>query len=74
MKIRIGFNELDLLFLVNIVIGVAMFLFGACYDVVADKFLLSHNSNQFPLLQVLWCIFWAGYVAFNIYYQKFYGE
>lgn len=74
MKMRIAVNELDKVFVFNILVGFFMLFIGIFYDVIANKLLLQHNSSEAPLLQIFWCVFWLFYIWIQLYYQYFYGE
>ena len=70
MKIIIG--ELDLMFIVNYVIGVFMLGIGLMWDSIAGVQI--QHSNGFGMLQIIWVSFWAMYILFNYYYQLHYGR
>ena len=66
-------NELDKKFCVDMAIGAAMFMGGVFFDPIAGRFQIKHSTEGLPVLQILWCAFWAGYTVWTWWYERHYG-
>ena len=68
---EIKLNELDQKLIVDMIIGISMFLMGAFWDLIAG-IRVPHNPG-FSWMQILWCVFWGLYVFYTWWYQQHYG-
>ena len=68
MKIKA--NTLEFKFLVDMVIGSAMFLAGACWDWMASVKFFTINKG-FGMFQMEWCAFWGLYIVFTLVYWTY---
>ena len=70
---RIEFNEMDKLLVPNIIIGAVMVVIGLVSDSIAALLQMSVCVG-FGTIQIAWCVFWVAYVAWQLFYIKYYGE
>ena len=68
------YNELDLKFLLDLVLGISMFLIGVFWDMLPYVRLNFYHKPDFGLGQFIWCAFWGIYILGTWLYMAYYGE
>ena len=72
MKIEMG--ELEPKFFMDIGIGCMNLIIGFFADPILKHFQIMHNEANFPVIQVLWIMFWGFYVGWTMWYEMYYGK
>ena len=71
---EIRWNELDVKFLIDMIVGIAMFLLGVFFDPIANKLNIHHSTERLPFWQISWGLFWGLYILWTYLYQQEWGE